>query len=300
MHRGIALAVSILLFFVPIFAAPGAYQPPAGQYAKTRPIPIVIGETIIMPPKVLADARQINIYLPPDYHNSDRTYPVLYLIDGGLEQDFLHIAGAVHLGALWARSRMAIVVGIETKDRRRDLTGPTRNAGLLKTYPTAGSSSQFRAFIRDEVMPVVEKSYRVTAENSVIGESLAGLFIVETYLREPALFDNYAAISPSLWWDDGRLAAEATQLMAGRPAAGPAFYLTIADEGLETQMAMEALARALKGKRQWCYAPSSVLTHATAYHAVSPQALQFLFPHPEKLNPRSGFIVACKAGPGRE
>ena len=57
-------------------------------------------------------------------------------------------------------------------------------------------------------------AYRgTTFEDAVIGESLAGLFIVETYLREPALFDRYAAVSPSLWWDGQALSREAVALL---------------------------------------------------------------------------------------
>jgi predicted alpha/beta superfamily hydrolase len=168
-------------------------------------VPITIGETHTLASKPLAQERTVNVYLPADYATSGKTYSVLYLIDGGMDQDFLHITGTSALGALWARSQELIVVGVATKDRRRELTGPTQDAALLKEFPTAGGSAAFRAFIRDEVMPMVSQTYRTSGETAVIGESLAGLFIVETYLTEPDLFDHYAAISPSLWWDDERL-----------------------------------------------------------------------------------------------
>ncbi|WAC25342.1 alpha/beta hydrolase-fold protein [Blastomonas sp. SL216] len=261
---------------------------------------MIIGETHILASKPLAQERVVNVYLPAGYATSGKSYPVLYLIDGGLDQDFLHIAGTSALGALWARSQDVIVVGIATKDRRRELTGPTQDAALLKQYPTAGQSALFRAFIRDEVMPLVGKSYRTSGQTGVIGESLAGLFIVETYLTEPDLFDHYAAISPSLWWDDQRLAKASSGLLNAPAAKAHRLYLTIANEGREMQSGVDQLVKALTANpnegRSWCYAPHQQLTHATIYHSVSPEALQFLFPGSEAPAPDSGFNVPCVTG----
>lgn len=162
--------------------------------------PISIGRAHSITSAALREARTVNVVLPTGYaNNPEKRYPVLYLIDGGVDQDLLHVSGALHLGALWGRSSEAIVVGIETTDRRKELVGPTRDPELLKKYPTAGSSKAFRTFIRDEVKPLIERRYRTNGQDAVIGESLAGLFILETYLDEPTLFDAYAAIDPSLW-----------------------------------------------------------------------------------------------------
>lgn len=179
------------------------------------------------------------------------------------------------------------------------MTGPTQDAALLKEFPTAGGSAAFRAFIRDEVMPMVAKTYRTTGETGVIGESLAGLFIVETYLTEPDLFDNYAAISPSLWWDDERL-AKASGTLLSRPSAKPhRLYLTIANEGREMQTGVDRVTAALGSSKRtgqnWCYAPRPDLTHATIYHTVSPEALQFLFPTAVEQDPKSGFDITCQS-----
>ena len=265
-----------------------------------QPVPITIGETHILASKPLAQDRVVNVYLPADYATSGKTYPVLYLIDGGLDQDFLHIAGTSALGALWARSQDVIVVGVATKDRRRELTGPTSDPALLKEFPTAGGSAAFRAFIRDEVMPMVAKTYRTSGEIGVIGESLAGLFIVETYLTEPDLFDHYAAISPSLWWDDERLAKSAVTLLKTPMLKPHRLYLTIANEGREMQTGLDRLVSALAANpregRAWCYAPHHDLTHATIYHSTSPEVFQFLFPGSNAPSPDSGFIVPCSKG----
>jgi predicted alpha/beta superfamily hydrolase len=267
--------------------------------ATAQPVPITIGETHTLSSKSLAQERVVNVYLPADYAASGKTYPVVYLIDGGLDQDFLHITGASALGALWARSQEVIVVGVATKDRRRELTGPTSDTALLKEFPTAGGSAAFRAFIRDEVMPMVANTYRISGQTGVIGESLAGLFIVETFLTEPDLFDHYAAISPSLWWDNERLSKSAASLLTTPMLKPHRLYLTIANEGREMQTGVDRLVAALNANqregRAWCYAPRPDLTHATIYHSVSPEALQFLFPTAVEQDPKSGFDITCQS-----
>jgi predicted alpha/beta superfamily hydrolase len=268
-------------------AAPAVQQPPRqdGQ-------PIEIGRSFKVHSAALGEERIVNVHLPPGYGTGEKRYPVLYLIDGGVDQDFPHVTGTARLGALWGRSQEAIVVGVATKDRRRELVGPTRDPELLTRYPTAGQSAAFRRFIRSEVMPVIEARYRTNGTTGVLGESLAGLFIVETFLREPDMFDHYAAIDPSLWWDKERLSHEAARLV-GMAQAGKRLYVTIGKEAGEAQAVIARLLAAIRPIGGLCYVPRTDLTHATIYHSVSPQALQFLFPPAEKPDPQMGFELTC-------
>jgi len=255
----------------------------------SAPAPIVIGETRMLAYPDEAP-REVNVYLPDGYAKGTALYPVLYLIDGGLAQDFLHVAGTSQLNAIWGRTPDVIVVGIESKDRRAELIGSPGTAAQHKQYPTAGQSAAFRAFLRNTVKPLVEANYRTSGEDGVIGESLAGLFIVETWLRDPGLFDRYAAIDASLWWDDAALAKAAPGLLAARATRGP-LYLTYSNEGSETAEAAQGVAKA--AGPLVCLAAREDLSHATAYHVLTPQALQFLFPTDAKFDAEWGFDVTC-------
>ncbi|MCV6622599.1 MAG: alpha/beta hydrolase-fold protein [Cellvibrionaceae bacterium] len=173
--------------------------------------PLSIGDALTLKSNILAEQRRINIYFPSEYNrNKKGKYPVLYMPDGGLEEDFLHIAGLVQIGALNWTMRPFILVGIENTERKRDLTGPTSDPRDKEIAPNIGGSDKFRAFIRDELMPEINKRYRTSGETAIIGESLAGLFVIETLLEEPSLFDSYLAVDPSLWWDKERLVSTAT------------------------------------------------------------------------------------------
>lgn len=281
---GQACALALLACSVPTLAAKTATT------SIFRPTPF--GHSYVIPSKALGEGRQVNVWLPPSYYKSNQRYPVLYVIDGGLEQDFIHVVGTAQLGMIWGRNVEAIVVGIETKDRRKELVGPTKDAELLKKYPTAGKSAEFRRFIRDEVKLLVERKYRTSGHDTVIGESLAGLFILETWLREPTLFDGYAAISPSLWWDGEALSRNIAALSPASMVRQPRLYLNIANEGGEMQSGLDRVVAAIGPQADWCYAPRADLTHATIYQQTEPAAIQFLLPSPYAKE-TEGFELKC-------
>ena len=256
--------------------------------------PIMLGESYHWRSKVMGEDRVVNVVLPADYAKKPKTrYPVLYVIDGGVDQDLIHISGTQKLNAAWGRSADAIVVGIATKDRRRELVGATKDAALLRQYPTAGHSAQFRRFIRDEVKPFVASQFRTNGTDAVIGESLAGLFIVETYLTEPGLFIAYGAVSPSTWWDKEALSMTAATKIGDTQSAHP-IYLAVGNEGAEVQRADGRVVSAISGKvSRWCYAQHPDLVHSTIYHSVSPELLQFVLPPAQAPSPEFGFEVRC-------
>jgi predicted alpha/beta superfamily hydrolase len=265
--------------------------------AQPKPEPITIGSSYVLSSAPLGEDRTLNVVLPASYgKSSDKRYPVLYLIDGGVDQDLLHVTGVLQLNSAWGRSREAILVGIATKDRRRELTAPVKDAKLLKQYPTAGSSALFRRFIRDEVKPFVERSYRTNGYDAVIGESLAGLFILDTYLAEPSLFDAYGAISPSLWWDQEAVSKSAAAEL-GAKQRGRRLYFAAANEGEDMRAADDRVVDALKAKeKDWCFNLRDDLVHSTIYQQLTPQALQYLLPPAEAPPPEYGFEVRCTHG----
>lgn len=93
------------------------------------PQPLVIGETFVIQSQILHEDRRINVYAPPAYAASpDVRLPVLYMPDGGIAEDFLHVAGLVQVLTGNGTMRPFLLVGIENTERRRDLTGPTERA----------------------------------------------------------------------------------------------------------------------------------------------------------------------------
>lgn len=249
---------------------------PARASANDKAAPLVVGETFTLDSKILGETRRINVYLPPGYAESPSArLPVLYMPDGGLAEDFLHVAGLVQVSVGNGTMRPHLLVGIENTERRRDMTGPTESAEDRKIAPRVGGSGAFRRFIREELMPQVRSRYRTTAETAVVGESLAGLFVVETLLLEPELFDTYIAFDPSLWWNDRRLLGDAARRLSARPGLKKTLYFAASrDMGeLAEQFAGVLKAGAPAGLR-WHYEKMPDEKHSTVYHPAALRAFR--------------------------
>lgn len=267
--------VAILLWALP-FITPGARADAADQAQ-----PLVIGETFTIDSKVLGETRRINVYAPPAYTDSpDARLPVLYMPDGGLAEDFLHVAGLVQVSAGNGTMRPFLLVGVENTQRRRDLTGPTENENDRKIAPRVGGSGAYRNFIRDELMPQVKARYRTTGETAIVGESLAGLFVVETFLLEPDLFDAYIAFDPSLWWNDRKLIKDAGERLRARPKLAKTLYFASSGDDLRigaTQRLADALGKDAPPGVKWQYERMPGEKHSTIYHPAALMAFRAVF-----------------------
>lgn len=244
-------------------------------------MPLAIGETFTLRSGTLKETRRINVYLPPAYKETPATrLPVLYMPDGGIAEDFLHIAGLVQVLTGNGAMRPVILVGIENTERRRDLTGPTDDPEDRKIAPRVSGSQPFRAFIRKELMPAIRARYRTTDETAVVGESLAGLFVVETFLKEPDLFDTYIAFDPSTWWNKEALVNGAAADLGANRERRRSIYLATSGNG-DVGGATTRLARILaaEGGPQ---VTSTHITypaelHATIFHPAALVAFRTLF-----------------------
>lgn len=262
-------------------AACRSVPPPVAPPAVRTSAPVVPHQTFTIDSKVLGEARRINVYTPPGYGRDGARYPVLYMPDGGVDEDFPHVTADVDTAIRAGEMRPVIVVGIVNTERRRDMTEPTRIESDRKIAPHVGGSASFRAFIRDELMPVIRKRFRGNGETGIVGESLAGLFVLETFFEEPRMFDTYIALSPSLWWNAQSLLHSAGERLRSRPALTGTLYLATAgdDDIDDAGKALAAILRAdaPKGLR-WFYEPRPDLGHSTIYLGASPGVFRKLFP----------------------
>ncbi|MGH7500223.1 MAG: alpha/beta hydrolase [Longimicrobiales bacterium] len=267
---------------VAVLAAATLPAPSAAQaQAHANPVasPLRIGETFTINSRILGEVRRINVYMPPaSAASSDARLPVLYMPDGGIHEDFLHVAGLVQVSVGNGTMRPFLLVGIENTARRRDLTGPTENPEDRNIALVVGGSAAFRQFLRSELMPAVEARYRTTSESAIVGESLAGLFIVETFFLEPDLFDTYIAFDPSLWWNDGELVERAAERI--NVAAGRSLYFASSGEreiAELTRRLADLFAAHAPPSARWHYEAMPEESHATIYHPAALRAFRQLF-----------------------
>lgn len=274
MKPRILVALAAVIVVLP--TSVGAQSPDSGRFDVS---PLAIGETFTIHSRILGEARRINVYIPSGHADSpDTPLPVLYMLDGGIQEDFLHVAGLIQVSVGNGTMRPFLLVGIENTARRRDLTGPTDNPEDRKIAPEVGGSAAFRRFIRSELIPEVAARYRTTDESAVVGESLAGLFIVETLFAEPELFDTYIAFDPSLWWNDGALVDRAADRIGA--VAGRSLYLASSGQpeiAALTRRLADLLADHAPADLRWHYESMPEESHSTIYHPAALQAFRQLF-----------------------
>ncbi len=242
-----------------------------------------IGETLTLESKLLGETRVINVYVPPDYADSSEWFPVLYMPDGGMKEDFPHVVGSVDVSIKNGIIRPVIVVGVENTKRRRDLPGPTTVPEEMERAPEAGGNATFRAFLRDELRPMIDARFRTTAESAIVGESLAGLFVIETLLVEPTLFDAYIAVDPSLQWNEHELARSAATRLAWWSAGPRTLYVATANEP-DIQEGVAMLVSALRIQAPpivWRHEPMPHEGHDTIFPTAALHGIRMVFAAPE-------------------
>ncbi|MBL8809609.1 MAG: alpha/beta hydrolase [Planctomycetaceae bacterium] len=247
-----------------------------GQDTATAKDPIPTHDELKLDSTTLKEVRHINVLLPKQYSQTDARFPVLYMLDGGLEEDFPHVAASIEKLVESKRIAPVILVGIENTERRRDLTGPTTVAADREIAPRVGGSAEFRTFVRDELIPKIQKQYRCSDERAIIGESLAGLFVVETLLLEPNLFNRYIAFDPSLWWNEHRLLdSSEMSLKALEPAPRHFWFASSGTEGIQehSRQFSKVLERAAPKSLQWKFDDHPSKQHSTIFRATKESAM---------------------------
>ncbi|HSG43546.1 MAG TPA: alpha/beta hydrolase-fold protein [Anaerolineales bacterium] len=186
-----------------------------------KPATILGSELHTLRSKDTGKPYRITIGLPFEYYDKpSKKWPVIYLVDGNWY--FGMVTDMVRVMALCETTTDAIVVGIgypNNKKKKRfhedvfrrdfDLT-PIANekfekedGDFINRKVNTGGVNKFINLIQHELMPFVNKKYRVSPGKRVlVGHSFGGLFAAYALLEKPRLFTHYLVCSPSLWWHD--------------------------------------------------------------------------------------------------
>ena len=180
---------------------------------------------------VLGEDRAILVRTPVGYEQNNQSYPVLYLTDG--DAHIGHTSSTIEFLARNGRMSETIVVAIPNTDRTRDLspTRPdTKGATGAPQFPTAGGADNFLKFIETELIPDIEKRYRVRQYRSLAGHSLGGLFAIHALLARPEVFQSYVAVSPALQWDNQVTVKRAEDFFKNRKELNATLFVSLGDE----------------------------------------------------------------------
>lgn len=154
---------------------------------------------------------ELYIYLPESYKKSSANYPLILVNDS--RYAFPLVSGTV---ALMGNNviKEAIVVGVSYSkgdegsiSRTRDYT-PTYSpkdpdGHFTEARKASGHAKEYTAFLADQVIPLLQKNYRVDENNKIfVGHSFGGLLGSYILVNRPEIFDRYIIGSPALWYDN--------------------------------------------------------------------------------------------------
>jgi predicted alpha/beta superfamily hydrolase len=247
----------------------------------------VVGRLQILrpiPSQHVATERPLFVWLPSDYDENDRTYPVIYMQDGqNLFSDQLAFGGEWQVDETLERLATvglhAIVVGI-----------PNAGEGRIREYNPFASDryggAAYLRFVVEDVMPLVASRYRVSAsraDTGIVGSSLGGLIALYAFFHYPETFGLVGAMSPALWFAH----AELLQRLDTAAYVNGRIYLDVGlEEGAEHVQHVHAvhtllLAKGYRQGRDVFYVEEAEAGHEEAAWARRLRtALYFLLPAP--------------------
>lgn len=259
----------------------------------------VPGERDTIPSKILGETRDIRVILPDGYKaGSGIKYDVLYVLDG--EDDGRKMLNIERFAEGYHFVPPMIIVNILTiyyTDRDRDFT-----PSAIDSLPTSGGAGKFLAFLKNEVMPFVNKKYPVDGDNTLYGHSLGGLFTFYTILHQPQLFRSYIINDPSLWWDHGIMKKMLAQDLGKAPLAGKTIYVGSRVGDDMVQMGTDVMDSIFKAS-----APSGLLwksehyaneTHFSLIYKTAYDGLKYTYsgynPGSMEFHPMDGIVLKDK------
>lgn len=180
---------------------------------------------------VLGEERIVLVRTPAGYETNKVSYPVLYMTDG--DAHIGHTASTIEFLTRNGRISDLIVVGVTNTDRARDLSpvkSTARNAAGELQSPTSGGADNFLKFFETELIPEIEKQYRVQPYRILAGHSLGGLFAIHTMISKPGLFNSYVAVSPSLQWENSEALKRAEAFFKNQKEMKVSLFVSLGDE----------------------------------------------------------------------
>ena len=216
---------------------------------------------------ILDEDRQLLIRLPSQYLESDKYYPVIYVLDA--ETWFEHAANSSAFLQRNNRIPENIVVGIPNR-----INPPSRGRDMAEQADT------FSQFIEQEVFEFMRNNFRTGEHRTLIGHSASATYVMRVLATRPELFDNYIAASP--WVNVDIFEGIAEHLSAVNFEKSVYFTLTnIAEEGEELHLRKDNLVELFESSAStslnWRYDFIADISHFTTPYPTIFEGLAFSF-----------------------
>jgi predicted alpha/beta superfamily hydrolase len=175
----LTLALLTILQFVPLFA----------QGQASKPAFLADVTSSVMKASATGRSYQISVALPDGYSKQHAPYPVLYAADANPE-----FGTVVETARVFAEIPGLVIVGIGYPNSGQGFAWVPRALDLTTTPDpkapgTNGGAAEFLQFIRNDLVPYVERTYNVKQDRAWFGHSFGGLFGIYICSTPVALTD---------------------------------------------------------------------------------------------------------------
>ncbi|MBA4054811.1 MAG: hypothetical protein C0490_08880 [Marivirga sp.] len=246
---------------------------------------------------ILKEHRVIQVVLPKNYKpDSNTKYEVLYVLDGEWYMEQIPFIYNFAVNAKFVPENIFVLIpntyvnGVNI--RARDFS-PTKvnNDSIL------GGADNFHTFLKNELIPYVEKKYPANTYKSLIGSSFSGLFSVYAFVKDPELFQSYIASDPNLNWDNNYVPKLAAEKLPSFKDVRSTLFIA----GLETTskgMGSKAMDSVLTAKAPaglpWRFIAYTDETHYSVQHKAFYDGMRFSHlgysETPPEFHPMNGII----------
>lgn len=198
----------------------------------------------------LGEKRRVIVHLPLNYQKEPtKHYPVMYVLDAS-KLDF-DIANRLFALSTAGYVPETIVVGIlNVKDGRdRDLTPPFMQTQTEEPLSPMGKGDKFLDFIKLELIPYIQTTYRTTKYKGITGHSRGGLLVLFSLIKHPEIFDAYFAYSTPAWRFDNILIHRLEESLKKKRTNGMKylFFSVGEDENANIKGSFDLMQKVLRG-----------------------------------------------------
>jgi uncharacterized protein len=266
---------TINLFVLLFFASLASYAQNSND--------IVIAKIIKINSNILGQERTIYVSTPINYTNSDKKYPVLYILDGS-EVTISYATGLIRNLTDYEIVPEMIIVAISSDNRKQDFT-PTVPKDIPEDFlkrMQPGGADKFLGYIETELFPFIEKNYRTVPYRIFAGHSDAGLCVAHAFVSHNSMFNAYIATSPSIGWDSNIINKVAEDKIATINLKNKQLFISIGGKEHPLNIAnVHTFARTLKLKAPneliWTFKYNENEDHYSQSTIALYQGLRFIY-----------------------
>jgi predicted alpha/beta superfamily hydrolase len=245
--------------------------------AATSPVPGYRPEKRVLTSEALGEQRPYFVGLPESYsHDSDRRYPVIYVLDG-LSQGVPVAKAAAQMSRDKLMPQLIVVAipNVSAAGRERGYTPPSMRQNHERSDSPAGRGDAFLAFLRTELIPTIERNFRTAPERMLAGNSRGGLFVIYSLMAEPSLFHARFAHSTPLWREDEHLVKRFDAFLNAAPDLRGDLFLSVGGNETENMKrgfnsAADVLKKRAPRALRWWAETTPNAVHADNAHLAIP------------------------------